>query len=204
MRTVFATAFLACLTACAAPPDQPSAAVAALLQGHFDSRDQAARNDEYREVALTVVPVLAGREDGHWLYVEQAMVDLPDKPYGQRVYRLHGGSDGEVTAELHEIGEPERFVQGWRSGALETLTHDALRPLSGCTLLLRKVGDGWRGSTRGKDCASEREGAAYATAEVEIDAKGLRSWDRGFDATGKRRWGPARGPYVFVKRGAVR
>lgn len=208
MRILFATALLACIAACAGPPraakDDSAAAVAALLQGSYDSRDQAARDKDYRAVVLTVMPVLAGRDDGHWLYVEQAIADLPDKPYGQRVYRLYDGDNGEVLAEVHAIDDPVRFVQGWRNGALKTLTHDALRPLPGCTLHLRKVGDGWRGATRGKDCDTDREGAAYAAAEVEIDAKGLRSWDRGFSATGKRVWGPARGAYVFVKRGAVR
>lgn len=206
MRILFATAFLAFLAACAGPPrmaKDDAAAVAALLQGHYDSRDQAARDKDYRAVAVTVVPVLAGRDDGHWLYVEQAIVDLPDKPYGQRVYRLHDDDDGEVLAEAHAIDDPARFAQGWQSDALKSLTHDALRPLPGCTLHLRKVGDGWRGATRGKDCATDREGAAYTTAEVDIDAKGLRSWDRGFSATGRRMWGPARGAYVFVRRGAM-
>jgi hypothetical protein len=127
----------------------------------------------------------------------------PDRPYGQRVYRVHEGADGEVLADLYSIDNPQRFVQGWEDGKLAQLQHDALRPLVGCTLHLRAEGDAWRGGTKGRGCESKRGGAAYSTAEVTIDAKGVRTWERGFDTAGKEVWG-AKAPYEFSKRGPVR
>lgn len=203
MRLLTGLALIACMTACSGAPTagaaDRAAAVAAMLTGKFDNVGQAGTDVDQRTVQLTVVPVLDGRDDGHWLYVEQAMTLTPDKPYGQRVYRVHEGADGEVLAELFSIEKPHRFVNGWQGGKLAQLQHDALRPLAGCTLHLRAEGDAWRGTTEGKGCESKRGGAAYATTEVTIDAKGLRAWERGFDASGKEVWG-AKGPYEFIKR----
>lgn len=203
MRLLTGVAFFACIAACGGTP--PAAAVdraaevAALLQGRFDNVDQANADATHRVVLLTMVPVLDGRGDGHWLYVEQAMALTPDRPYGQRVYRLHAGEAGEVLAEVFTIDNPGRFVQGWEGDALAALDHAALRPLPGCTLHLRAEGDAWRGSTRGKACASSRGGASYTTAEITLDADGLRTWDRGYTAADQEVWG-APAPYVFVKR----
>ena len=61
-----------------------------------------------------------------------------------------------------------------------------------------------RTPTRGNGCASERSGAAYATAEVRLEPGRMASWDRGFDAAGKQVWGATTGAYVFVKRAAAR
>jgi hypothetical protein len=203
MRLLTGLALIACTAACSGAPTagaaDPAAAVAAMLQGRFDNVGQAGSDVDQRTVQLTVVPVLEGRDDGHWLYVEQAMTLKPDKPYGQRVYRVHEGADGEVLAELFSIEKPHRFVQGWQGGKLAQLQHDALHPLAGCTLHLRAEGDSWRGGTEGKACESKRGGASYATTEVSIDAKGVRAWERGFDASGKEVWG-AKAPYVFTKR----
>lgn len=203
MRILFAAASLACMTACGgaqpAGAADRAAAVAAMLEGRFDNVDAANKDVDQRTIVLTMVPVLEGRDDGHWRYVEQAMTLNADRPYGQRVYRVHAGEDGEVLAEQYSIDQPQRFVQGWNGGKLAQLQHDALRPLAGCTLHLRAEGDAWRGATEGKDCKSTRGGAAYSTTEVTIDAKGLRTWERGFDAAGKEVWG-AKAPYVFVRR----
>lgn len=203
MRLLTGLALIACTTACSGAPTagatDPAAAVAAMLQGRFDNVGQADTDVDQRTVQLTVVPVLEGRDDGHWLYVEQAMMLKPDNPYGQRVYRVHEGADDEVLAELFSIEKPHRFVQGWQDGRLAQLQHDALRPLAGCTLHLRAEGDAWRGGTEGKACESKRGGASYATTEVSIDAKGVSAWERGFDASGKEVWG-AKAPYVFTKR----
>ncbi len=182
----------------------PAAEVAAWMAGHYDSRDQAAADPTYFPIALSMVPIWTERRDGHWLYVEQAMADTPEKPYRQRVYRVSAGADGEVLSAVFTIEQPTRFVQGWRNGALDSLTQAMLQPREGCTVALRRAPDGWRGATRGTACASDLRGAAYATAEVTLDATQMRSWDRGYAADGKQVWGANAGPYVFVKRKPAR
>lgn len=182
----------------------PAAAVAAMMQGHYDSSDQAAADTAYFPILLAMVPIWPERSNGHWLYVEQAMADTPDKPYRQRVYRIYNGEDGEVISEVYTIAAPERFVQGWRTGTLAGLREESLQPRTGCAVHLRDSGQGWQGATIGTGCASERSGAAYATAEVRLAPGRMTSWDRGFNAAGKQVWGAAAGAYVFVKRAADR
>ncbi len=212
IRMVIVTLMLLALFACAAAPqredvmpEDPAAKVAVMMQGHYDSRDQAAADKTYFPIALAMVPIWPQRSDGHWLYVEQAMADTPDKPYRQRVYRVYNGSGGEVISEVYIFAEPERFVQGWRTGTLVALSSDMLQPRTGCAVHLRAQGDTvqsrvWQGATVGNGCASERSGATYATAEVRLEAGRMSSWDRGFDPAGKQVWGATAGAYVFVKR----
>jgi CpeT protein len=207
------TALVLALTACRTAPDDaqaadrqrpdPAAAVAAMMAGQYDSRDQAAADQRYFAISLAMVPIWPGRDDGHWLYVEQAMAQTPEKPYRQRVYRVSRGDDGEVLSAVYTIADPKPFVHGWRNGALAGLTEAMLQPRAGCTVHLRADGAGWRGATVGSDCLSDLAGARYATAEVSLDATTMRSWDRGFDAAGKQVWGATAGPYAFVKRGTV-
>jgi CpeT/CpcT family (DUF1001) len=208
---VAASVFVACIGGCAATTkndiapqaaaNDPAAEVAALMAGQYDSRDQSTSDRTYYPISLAMIPIWPQRTDGHWLYVEQAMADSADKPYRQRVYRVSNGVDGDVLSAVYTIDQPARFVQGWRNGALESLTEAMLQPRAGCTVSLRAAGTVWRGATTGKDCASDLRGAAYATAEVTLDNASMRSWDRGFDAAGKQVWGATAGPYQFIKRG---
>jgi hypothetical protein len=200
------------LAGCASAPGggrDPAAEVAALMAGQFDSREQATRDPAFRPIALAMVPIWTDRTDAHWLYVEQAMADTPDQPYRQRVYRVSNGADGEVASAVYTLTTPERFVQGWRNGALDALREDMLEPRAGCTVYLRREGvrrDGavWQGATRGRDCASELRGASYATAEVRLEAGRMASWDRGYAADARQVWGSTAGPYVFIRRGPPR
>jgi CpeT protein len=195
------------LFACATAPqretvvsDDPAARVAVMMQGHYDSRDQAAADKSYFPIALAMVPIWPERSDGHWLYVEQAIDDTVEKPYRQRVYRVYNGEGGEVISAVYTLAQPERYVQGWRTGSLAGLREDMLQPRTGCAVHMRQNGEVWQGATVGTGCASERSGAAYATAEVRLESERMTSWDRGFDAAGKQAWGATTGAYVFVKR----
>ncbi len=183
-----------------AAASDPASGVAALMAGHYDSRDQSASDSGFYPISLAMIPIWPQRTDGHWLYVEQAVADSADKPYRQRVYRVSNGANGDVLSAVYTIDQSARFVQGWRNGALDDLTEAMLQPRAGCTVSLRAAGAAWRGATTGKDCASDLRGASYATAEVTLDGTGMRSWDRGHDATGKQVWGATTGPYIFIKR----
>ena len=75
----------------------------------------AATDDAYYDVRLEMSPIWTDRDDGHWLYVEQAVAGREDAPYRQRVYRVTAGE-----------------------APLATLTPDSLRRRSGCAIVLRK------------------------------------------------------------------
>jgi hypothetical protein len=81
--------------------EAPSAVdeVADLLAGTFDSKAQADADPKaFRAVRLVSVRVPKSRlgDGSPVLYLEQALLATPDKPYRQRFYRLEATADGGV------------------------------------------------------------------------------------------------------------
>jgi hypothetical protein len=175
--------------------------LATWMAGSFSSATQAARDPDYRDIRLQVVPIWIARDDGPWLYVEQAAAASLDKPYRQRVYRLVRTGRRTIESRIFSLPDPGRFAGAWRDPApLAALGPGDLAPKTGCEVVLGLRGkDAFRGSTVGKNCPSEHRGAAYATSEVTITSRGMASWDRGFDASGKQTWGAEKGPYAFAR-----
>jgi hypothetical protein len=163
-----------------------------MMTGNFDSKEQATLDTNYFEI----------HSDGFWLYVEQAMVSMQDKPYRQRVYHVHLIGDNSIASEVFELKNPLRFTGSWKTeNPLTTLNPDSLVNRTGCAITLKKQYDGsFKGKTNAKDCGSNLRGAKYATSEVVITPKLLLSWDRGFDENDKQVWGAEKGGYQFVKR----
>lgn len=199
-RGLFGLALLAAACAHAPPAPAPLDQAAALMAGRFDSAAQAAVDPAYLAISLQLRPIWPERVDGRWFYVEQAMLDAPRRPYRQRVYRLTADANGGVVSDVFLLEEAARFVHGWENGALAALADADLQPRPGCSVYLRPVAGGFRGATRGEGCESRLRGARWASAEVELHAGGLRSWDRGYDAAGRQVWGAAAGPYDFRRR----
>jgi len=192
----------ACRTATHAEDHAELDRLASCMIGSFDSRAQAALDPDYREITLHMAPVFTERTDGHWLYVEQAVASAADKPYRQRVYRVHEAADGFVSDVYMLPGDPLRFTGTWRDASLfQGVTVESLAQKDGCSIHLKAQPDGsFAGSTDGAMCPSELRGATYATSKVTITASLLESWDQGFDASGKQVWGAEKGPYQFVKQ----
>lgn len=167
--------------------------------GSFSSAAQAAADSSYFDIRLEMARIWPELSSAMWLYVEQARADHLDKPYRQRAYRLRYGEEGTLVSEVFTLPSPLRFAGAWKQPEkLAGLTPDSLVARAGCAILLRAREDGsFAGSTHERDCPSDLRGAAYATSEVVIDANGMVSWDRGFDAEGKQVWGAEKGGYVF-------
>ena len=195
-----------------AAASQPAASTAAdlprladLMVGNYSSAAQALADKDYRDIRLHIAR-LGGPNfaDGVYFYVEQAVASDLAAPYRQRVYHLTRHDDGQFESAVFTLRGAGRFVGGWKNPAqnpaLQALTADSLRLKAGCSVWLHKLADGtFAGSTEGQKCPSELRGAAYATSEVVVAPKALRSWDRGYDTAGKQVWGAEKGGYVFVK-----
>jgi dipeptidyl aminopeptidase/acylaminoacyl peptidase len=173
--------------------------LAAWMTGSFSSAAQAEAEEGYFDIRLEMVPIWEERDDGVWLYVEQAAANTLDRPYRQRVYRLTAEADGRFRSEVFSIPEPLRFAGDWRFGdPLAELAPDDLEPRQGCAVVLGRVDEAaFAGATEGTGCSSTLRGAAHATSEVRVAADGIDSWDRGFDAAGEQVWGAEHGPYLF-------
>lgn len=198
MKTTFlAFVLLLLLSAPARASDLDT--LTAWMSGSFSSSAQAAADTNYFDIRLRMAPIWTDRQDGRWLYVEQAAAGALDRPYRQRVYRVTAGADGVFRSEVYALPGPKRFAGAWRQRQpLRTLTPDSLLVREGCAVILRRVaGDRFAGGTDGRSCGSDLRGAAYATSEVVIGPETIESWDRGFAADQSQVWGATAGGYVF-------
>ncbi len=197
----------ALLTACASLPglSRPSAAteVGNWMTGVFSSHTQAAAQpDDYFEVRLVMLPIWTERDDGPWLYVEQAVAEALDRPYRQRVYHVVDIPSGARSDVFELPGDPLTFARAWeKADAFTQIEPEDLVPRTGCSIFLTRGMDevSYVGATRGSGCTSSLRGASYAASEVTVTPNVLSSWDRGFDDNGVQIWGATAGPYVFER-----
>ena len=181
--------------------DPQLAELAAWLTGRFSSAAQAeAAPEDFFDIRLATAPIWTERDDGPWLYVEQAAATALDSPYRQRVYHLVR-DDAGLRSDVYTLpGDPLAYAGAADEPArLDVLAPDDLELRVGCSIHLVRIGDAFVGATRGTGCASNLGEAVYATSEVTITADALESWDRGFDAEGRQAWGATQGPYEFLR-----
>ena len=173
------------------------------MVGSFSSAEQASQDPKhFFDIRLEVVRIWKDRTDGVWLYVEQSAAETLAKPYRQRVYRLTLLPDGRFRSEIYSFKEePLKHAGAWKQvSPLGALSPEDLESRKGCAVLLAADGKGgYAGATHAQDCESVLRGAAYATTEVRVDARGMLSWDRGYDRSGKQVWGATEGGYRFTR-----
>jgi CpeT protein len=173
--------------------------LASWLRGSFSNAAQAeASNGQIVAVDLHLTPIWGDLPDGPWRYLEQAVSSSPDRPYRQRVLQLAEPVAGLLEIRVWALPDPTAAVGAWRlDEPLTELSPDGLVPRPGCSILLRRRGEIFEGSTVGFVCSSELRDASVATSEVAVTADGLVSWDRGYAADGRQVWGPTDGGLVF-------
>ena len=178
--------------------------VAQLLVGTFDSKAQAEADPKgFRAVRLVAVRVPKSRlaDGGPVLYVEQALLTTPDKPYRQRFYRIEESADGGVISRVFEPRVPLAVSGKWRDPSdLALFGPGDVVERVGCVVRLKKTDDGWAGGTEGTSCPSALDGARYAKSDVRLTPGRMESWDRGFDVQDRQVWGSPTRPYVFERR----
>ena len=173
-----------------------------MMTGEFSSADQAAADSAFFDISLVMYPVWEDDQDAQWLYVEQAVTAMANKPYRQRMYRLAYAEDGSIESRVYELPTPERFIHAWNQPDIfKTLGVDSLVVRQGCSVFLKKDENGcFSGSTPGKECLSSLRGATYATSKVTICPDQIESWDQGWDKNDEQVWGAEIGGYVFKKK----
>ena len=200
--SVLATFLLVALPAVAGADDRRDH-LASWMQGSFSSAEQAASDADFFDIRLEMVEIWRQRDDGPWLYIEQAAAGRLDQPYRQRVYRLVAMDDGAIGSVVFEMPEPLRFAGAFRGDEpLAELTPSDLTEREGCTVVMRWVENEslYRGATLEDRCKSSLRGASYATSEVEVRPDRLETWDRGWAAGGEQVWGAEKAGYVFRRR----
>ncbi|MBK8701060.1 MAG: chromophore lyase CpcT/CpeT [Saprospiraceae bacterium] len=170
------------------------------MSGTFSSEAQALRDSQYYHIKLSMTPLWKERTDGYWLYVEQAMAQMEDRPYRQRIYHLYIQDDTTIVSKVYEMLNPEKYLGASKmTDLLKPLTREMLVDRQGCAIYLKKRKKVYYGSTPGKECISSLKGAVYATSEVTIFKDKLISWDRGWNEKDVQVWGAVKGGYAFQK-----
>ena len=170
------------------------------LTGTFSSEKQSKEDTTYFHINLEISRIWKDRSDGIWLYVEQAMATMKEKPYRQRVYRLRKTNENQFESAIFTIPEPLRFAG--HPEKVNELSIDSIQEKGGCAVYLvwDEMEGAFVGKTGEKSCPSELRGASYATSEVRLSNASMISWDRGFNEKGEQVWGAEKGGYIFVKQ----
>jgi CpeT protein len=170
------------------------------LTGSFSSLAQATEDPEFFDIVLHMVPIWEDRDDGPWLYVEQAVAQAEDQPYRQRVYQLAQTGGNEFVSTVYSFENPMDYAGAYTLDApLSDLTPGDLTVREGCAITMSwdETHQAFIGSTNGRDCVSNLRGSTYATSEVFLHMERLITWDRGFDDNDEQVWGAVKGGYVF-------
>ncbi|MDF1694845.1 MAG: chromophore lyase CpcT/CpeT [Saprospiraceae bacterium] len=171
-----------------------------MMIGSYDSSLQEREDSSYYNISLHMFPIWSHRDDGTYLYVEQALTSLQDRPYRQRVYKLEKLKDGRLVSHVYTLKFDSLFIGKWKDPSFfDTFGLSILDVRDGCEVVLSKTINGYEGSTRGDNCKSTLRGATYATSKVQMTENEITSWDQGFDANGDQVWGATKGPYIFRK-----
>jgi CpeT/CpcT family (DUF1001) len=169
------------------------------MAGTYNSSSLAKSDTSYRDINLVITPIWqaeAGQEQ--WMYVEQALSSMKDKPYRQRVYCVSQKGSNKYESAVYTLNTPPLYIG--RPDLVNKLVKDSIRLKEGCSVYLSYMESGYfEGSTHEKDCPSELYGANYATSIVQVHREMLLSWDRGFSSDGKQVWGAEKAGYKFIK-----
>lgn len=201
------TFLAACLLAAPAFAD-PATEFAGIAAGSWTSRAQSA-DPRYDWVESETIRILQDREDGVWLYQENAILatspdETPaagakDRPYFQIVIQLRSTGPHDIHSTTYRIESPEGRAGArglWRSQGTG-FDPDWIGSVA-CMSSLSRISEGyWTGAA---DCPNSYRGG------VKVDSRSIRTpdsyvnWDRGFDVAGQHVWGPAAGGYIFLRK----
>ena len=123
-----------------------------LMQGSFDSKNQSLTDSNYFDITLHMYPIWDNQ--GNFIYVEQSVSSMQEKPYRQRIYEIIKSSDSIFTSIIYKLPNDSLFVGAWRAPSLlRDLKISELQKLEGCEVNLKKVGENhYLGSTNEKSC----------------------------------------------------
>ena len=172
------------------------------MSGTFSSQEQSKNDSDFFDIQLRMIPIWEKTDNVFYLYVEQAVASMKDKPYRQRVYKVVQEDDTHFISYIFTLPEPEKFV-GKSEGddVFSTIDQEIIVEKTGCEVRLTfdPAKNVFTGSTGENTCPSERSGASWATSKVNISNGVMISWDQGWDGKGQQVWGAENSGYIFKK-----
>ena len=170
-----------------------------LMQGSFNSEIQSQVDSAYYNISLHMYPIW--EDKGNFLYVEQALNSMQNKPYRQRIYEIAQLNDSTFSSAVYTLDVDSIWIGKWKTPkAFDSISIKDIALKEGCEVILKRISENhYMGKTGDTTCISTMRGASFARSEVEILEDKILSWDRGFDAEGNYVWGAEKGPYIFNK-----
>ena len=179
----------------------PLSRLVRMLSGGFSNQEQAFDNPPLYAHILVRLRPLPQMAPGS-LLLEQSYAINPAAPYRIRVLRAEE-RDGELIIHNQAIADEQRFWGAVDDGERRQRIDAAdLRPLEGCTYMVREEGNGFVGEVEpGCRCLVERKGrTAYLVSRLELFPDRMRTIDRGHDPlTHEHLWGSLAGPFELVR-----
>ncbi|MBX7050959.1 MAG: chromophore lyase CpcT/CpeT [Flavobacteriales bacterium] len=173
------------------------------MTGFFTSEDQSKNDSSYFNIHLTMTPIWTSDEDEFYLFVAQAMSTTPNEPYRVRIYKVVKENEQSFVSYIYNVPNEKSFVgKKGDDPAFNEISPKDITEKEGCAVRLifdPKTGT-FSGGTGEKTCASDRNGAKWATSKVTISEDKMISWDQGWDDKGVQVWGAKKGGYIFVKQ----
>lgn len=174
------------------------------MAADFSNQQQAFDNPPlFAHIRVCMRPLPNELLAGVGLYLEQAYDFQLNRPYRARVMKLLP-QDDHILIENYTVRDEESLYGAARDlSRLPELTRDRIEKMSGCNMIVRWTGQGFKGGVEpGQACMVVRQGkTTYLDSEFEIDADKFISWDRGRDpATHEHVWGSQFGPFHFKRR----
>lgn len=175
--------------------------VYSLLNGDFDSSEQASVDRAFFPVSLRSCEAIVEGLGERVLYVEQAMMDGLDRPYRQRIYSVEE-AEGRVVSRVFAMDDSlnRALIGACDDDTAPVIQLRDIEERKGCGVWLTADQDGvYRGGTEGQDCESSLGGARYATSKVVLYEGAIESWDQGWASADEQVWGAVSGPYIFKR-----
>ncbi|MDX2097056.1 MAG: chromophore lyase CpcT/CpeT [Leptolyngbyaceae cyanobacterium bins.59] len=184
------------------PLDRQVTEVATRLIGVMELTSRPANNVSSSPIRMTTcsVKVMNGgtQEDAVFLYQEQAAVSSLDRPYRQRFLRIApSATKTSVESRSFRPNQLKAWVQF--CDRLESDRVVIFQDLGSivCSVYLKPSGGSYVGRTATDGCPANYRGAVRITNRIVLYNNGMETWDRGYDASGKKIWGAAEEAYQF-------
>ena len=172
-----------------------------LLSAGFSNRTQAIENPPLYAHILVKFRPLPQLMPGS-LLSEQSYAVNPGTPFRIRVVRAERQDGGLIIRNQTLVNEHRFWGATDDQSKRDHIQEQDLRPLTGCTLRVKQIGDLFIGEVEpGCRCLVERKGiTAYLFSRFELDSTGMRTIDRGHDPTTHAQlWGSLAGPFQFER-----
>ncbi|MGV2827296.1 chromophore lyase CpcT/CpeT [Myxosarcina sp. GI1(2024)] len=175
--------------------------VVAHLEGIMDTSAQAAANPNRANVRMTTCRVKTTNDTNSntvYLYQEQALNQNLASPYRQRLLEITPAEERhEVVSRSYKLDNPQNW-NGLCDRPLAERVIDSERlgkPV--CSVFLEPLVNVYLGRTQPGGCPTNYRGAVTITNSIILHARGMDTWDRGFNAKGDRVWGADETGYQY-------